>query len=226
MKYVLVAALSLFITACGSSPAESEVEVTDDEEFDPMTVASRQVTTHDLRHYELVGPVKSCRRTTYFDVVRGEDGELTVDTLGTNFVESTAYFDEIGGYVTKKSERLRRDEQGRIVRWEDRHPNYSSIHPGFLKDTLAYEYIDSNHIRASGLGSVTVVVTDDLGNIVGQQSVSTSPRYNTSASNIYRRYDRHGNWTERLTVWSTQVGDDSVPSMHYSIDRRKLSYYK
>lgn len=211
------------LAGCSGGAANPE-SVAADDDFDPVTLASTQLSTPDLKHYELVGPVKSSRRITYYDLTE-VDGELQPDTASTNRMETVAYFDANGGYVTKKDERLRRDVQGRITRWEDRHPNYRTIHPGFLRDTLAYEFPQPGVMRVHGKGLLTVVVTDRFGNIIGQQSHSTDPRYYTSASNIYRRYDSHGNWTERLTVWTTSTRGDSIPTIRYSIDRRKLVYY-
>ncbi|MCM1337919.1 MAG: hypothetical protein NC187_09585 [Candidatus Amulumruptor caecigallinarius] len=223
MTRLLLPLLSLLVGAC--SGGASDTDVTDeDTDFDPVTLASSQVSTADLKHYELVGPVKSSRRVTYYDLME-TDGKLEPDTTSSNVLETVAYFDANGGYVTKKDERLRRDEQGRITRWEDRHPNYRTIHPGFLRDTLAYEFPHTNVMRVHGKGLLTVVVTDRFGNIIGQQSHSSDPKYDTSATNIYRRYDSHGNWTERLTVWTTSTRGDSIPTIRYSVDRRKIVYY-
>lgn len=221
MKYPIYLIAAIVLAACSHSEDLPE----EPEEFDPVTVASTQITTPDLKHYELVGPVKSSRRTTYYDIIN-EDNVLVVDTAGTNFIESVAYFDELGGYVSKKDERIRRDASGRITRWEDRHPNYSTIHPGFLKDTLAYEFITDDVVKVSGKRMETVVVTDKFGNIIGQQTHSLNPKYDTAATNIYRKYDKFGNWVERLTVWTTQTSGDSLPSVRYSIDHRKIVYYE
>lgn len=224
MKLTHLLPLAILTLGACSTQSQEEGVSADDTDFDPVTLASSQVSTPDLRHYELVGPVKSSRRVTYYDLL-DVDGKLEPDTASANMTEAVAYFDANGGYVTKKDERLRRDEQGRITRWEDRHPNYRTIHPGFLRDTLAYEFPQPHVMRVHGKGLLSVVVTDRFGNIIGQQSHSADPKYDTSATNIYRRYDSHGNWTERLTVWTTSTRGDSIPSIRYSIDRRKIVYY-
>lgn len=220
---VLIPAVLALTLLCSCSGHQGE-EAPESVEFDALEAAMAQTATPDLRHYELVGPVKSSTRTTYY-ALQEVDGQLQPDTASTNKVMAVAYFDEAGGYVSKKDERIRRDNQGRITRWEDRHPNYSSIHPGFLKDTLAYTFESDNVMRVTGKKMETVVVTNPLGFILGQHTHSTSPRYDTTASNIYRKYDSHGNWTERLTVWTTRTEGDSIPSVRYSIDRRRIIYY-
>ena len=98
LRNVLMLTASCLLTwSCSSSPNDSESEEADIEEFDYAGVISSQVSTPDLRHYELAGPVKSCRRTTFYDVIRDNDNKLAIDTAGRNIVESTAYFSIEGG---------------------------------------------------------------------------------------------------------------------------------
>lgn len=221
-QYFIIIATTLCIVACGSDNKNDENIISD--EFNPVAIAEDELTTNDLHHYELVGPVKASRKVTYYDVF-DNDGVFEPDTSSTNRIETVAYFDEDGGYVAKQDERIKRDEQGRITRWEDRHPNYPSIHPGFLRDSLSYKFISPNVTRVHGKNMLNVIVTDDMGNILSQQIHSVSPKYDSSASNVYRKYDDHGNWTERLTVWTTATKGDSIPSIRYSIDKRKIVYY-
>ncbi len=176
----------------------------------------------DLRSYELKGNVKSSKTTSFFGVkVNGE--EVTVDS--TKMTSSTAYFDKLGGYVAKENERIKRDKEGRIIRWEDRRPNLKGAHPGFLKDTLTYEYVTPNQLVSRGRGAMSVIVFDDDCKIVGQFIHPTFADAEMSAFNVYKEFDPHGNWTERLTVWTSRGAGASLPKVHYSLDRREIVYY-
>lgn len=186
---------------------------------DSITSASQ-----DLKLYELKGPVKECTKTSYFDVTMQGD-RFVVDSAGTNVVKSTAHFDSNGNYVAKSHERVTRDKQGRLTRWEDRRPNVDNIHGGVLKDTLQYSYINGNHVLSDGMGVYALVVFDDDNKVVGQYTVPSSTRKATSAFNVYKAFDDRGNWTERVTIWSTEGMNDPHPSVHYSIDRRDIVYY-
>lgn len=222
---LMLMASCLLAYSCSSTADNSDADESEVEEFDYAGVISSQVTTPDLRHYELAGPVKSCRRTTFYDVVRDNDNKLAIDTAGRNIVESTAYFSTEGSYIAKEHERIRRDENGRIEHWEDRAPNYPAIHPGYLKDSYDFEHIDENHHKVSSPTMVSYVITDDYGRIIGEQIHSNDPKFDTSAHNVYRKYDKRGNWTERLTIWTTHTAGDSLPTTRYSIDRRRIIYY-
>lgn len=222
---IMLMAASILICSCSSDGDEQSEAEDDVETFDYAGVIATQTSTPDLRHYELAGPVKSCRRTTFYDVVRDNDNKLAIDTAGRNIVESTAYFSPEGSYIPKEHERIRRDENGRINHWEDRSPNYPAIHPGFLKDSYDFEHIDNNHHKVASSTMVSYVITDDYGKIIGEQIHSNDPKFDTSAHNVYRKYDKHGNWTERLTIWTTHVGGDSLPTARYSIDHRRIIYY-
>lgn len=215
----------MLVYSCSSSADDSDSDEAEIEEFDYAGIIASQTSTPDLHHYELAGPVKSCRRTTFYDVIRDNDNKLVIDTAGRNIVESTAYFSETGSYIAKEHERIRRDENGRIEHWEDRAPNYPAIHPGYLKDSYDFEHIDANHRKVSSATMVSYVITDEYGRIIGEQIHSNDPKFDTAAHNVYRKYDKRGNWTERLTIWTTHTAGDSLPSTRYSIDRRRIIYY-
>ena len=183
---LMLMASCLLAYSCSSTTDNSDADESEVEEFDYAGVISSQVTTPDMRHYELAGPVKSCRRTTFYDVARDNDNKLAIDTAGRNIEESTAYFSTEGSYIAKEHERIRRDENGRIEHWEDRAPNYPAIHPGYLKDSYDFEHIDENHHKVSSPTMVSYVITDDYGRIIGEQIHSNDPKFDTSAHNVYR----------------------------------------
>lgn len=216
MKYLpLAAALALGVAACSGGDGAYVGGGSDSGEYD-------EPVSDDLRYYELKGNVKSSKLTTFFGV-KADDGSMAVDS--SKMTSSTAYFDKLGGYVAKENERIRRDGQGRIVRWEDRRPNLKSAHPGFLKDTLTYEYVTPNQLVSRGRGAMSVIVFDDDCKIVGQFVHPEFADAEMSAFNVYKEFDRHGNWTERLTVWTTRGSGDKLPDVHYSLDRREIIYY-
>ena len=45
-----------------------------------------------------------------------------------------------------------------------------------------------------------------------------------TANNIYRKFDKNGNWTERLTVWTTRSAGGR-PHVSYSLEQREIEYY-
>lgn len=216
MKYLPLAAVLVSMAAgCSGSGDGEYADGSGSGEYDGPV-------SDDLRYYELKGNVKSSKITTFFGV-RPDDASMAVDS--SRMTSSTAYFDKLGGYVAKENERIRRDGQGRIVRWEDRRPNLKSAHPGFLKDTLTYEYVTPNQLVSRGRGAMSVIVFDDDCKIVGQFIHPEFADAEMSAFNVYKEFDRHGNWTERLTVWTTRGSGDRLPDVHYSLDRREITYY-
>ena len=127
-------------------------------------------------------------------------------------------------YVTRRDERVRRDEEGRIIRWEDRRPNLRRLHGGFLKDTLSYRHVSPNIVQTSGMGDYAITVYDDNHRIVGQYTDPLADGDKTAVFNVYRAEDSHGNWTERLSIWTTQTPGQR-PHISYSLDRREIVYY-
>ena len=105
--------------------------------------------TSDLSLFELSHRVRNVTTTTYYNVTPGPDS-VAVDTMPENRISTVIYFDSLGRYVTRRDERVRRDEEGRIIRWEDRRPNLRRLHGGFLKDTLSYRHVSPNVVQTSG----------------------------------------------------------------------------
>ena len=180
-------------------------------------------TTSDLALFELRDRVKRVTTTTYYNVTPGPDS-VAIDTLPANRLTTVVYFDSLGRYVPRRDERLRRDEQGRIIRWEDRRPNLRRLHGGYLKDTLTYRHTSPNVVQTSGMGDYAVTVYDDNHRIVGQYTDPLVDGEHTAVFNIYRDGDQRGNWTERLSVWTTQT-PGARPHISYSLDRREIIYY-
>lgn len=179
--------------------------------------------TTDLSLFELRHRVKRVVKTTYWQATPGPDS-VEVDTAAVNVTVTTAYFDTLGRYVARRDERLRRDEQERITRWEDRRPNLRRQHGGFLKDTLGYTHVSSNVVMSEGMGDFAVTVYDDERRIVGQYTDPVVDGEHTAVFNLYRATDSLGNWTERLSVWTTQQ-PGARPHISYTLDRRKIVYY-
>lgn len=179
--------------------------------------------TSDLSLFELRHRVKRVTTTTYYNVTPGPDS-VAMDTIATPPIETTAYFDSLGHYVARRDERVKRDEWGRIIRWEDRRPNLRRLHGGFLKDTLTYRHDSPNVVRTSGMGDYAVTVYDDNRRIVGQYTDPLADGEHTAVFNLYRNEDERGNWTERMSVWTTQAPGQR-PHVSYSLDRRKIVYY-
>lgn len=216
LSLLTAAAMSMFSCGGNSEEVTDAAEVAEGEE----AVAS----VNDRAIYELNGDVKKVVKTTYYDVDLINE-EYKIDSLGQNVIESTIYFDEDGKLKPRKDEVVRRDAKGRIVYWEDHRPNAKGQAVGYLKDTLSYKYVNGNHMVSDGMGNYSVIVYDDDNKVVGQYMV---PRQNYSQNcsfNVYKKFDKNGNWTERVTIWSTQGKDASKPSVKYSIDRRDISYY-
>lgn len=212
LKFLLGGAMILLVAACGD---RGETETAD-----PMTV---KAASSDMTFFELVGDVKEATKVVYYDVKLIGD-TISMDTTASKRALTTVYFDDRGHYIVKEYEKIRRDDQGRIVRWENRRPN-AGIHGGFLKDTLAYDYDSPNVLTVKGMGETTTVVRDENGNIVGQQSIPFDRGSTSMANNVVLATDDRGNWTERLTVW-TVMAPGRAPHVSYTLDRRTIKYYK
>lgn len=179
--------------------------------------------TSDLSLFELRDRVKRVTTNTYYNVTLDADSVI-IDSVPANVVTTEVYFDSLGHYVPRRDERLRRDEWGRIVRWEDRRPNLRRVHGGFLKDTLSYRHVSSNVVQSTGMGDYSITVYDDRRRVVGQYTDPLADGEHTAVFNLYRDEDERGNWTERLSVWTTQ-STGSRPHISYSFDRREIVYY-
>ncbi len=179
--------------------------------------------TSDLSLFELRHRVKRVTTTTFYNVTPGPDS-VAIDTTAVKPLVTTVYFDQLGHYVPRRDERVKRDEWGRIIRWEDRRPNLRRLHGGFLKDTLTYRHDSPNVVRTSGMGDYAVTVYDDHRRVVGQYTDPLADGEHTAVFNLYRKEDRRGNWTERLSVWTTQT-PGARPHVSYSLDRREITYY-
>lgn len=179
--------------------------------------------TSDLSLFELRDRVKRVTTNTYYNVSLDADSVI-IDSVPANVVTTEVYFDSLGHYVPRRDERLRRDEWGRIVRWEDRRPNLRRVHGGFLKDTLSYRHVSSNVVQSTGMGDYSITVYDDRRRVVGQYTDPLADGEHTAVFNLYRNEDERGNWTERLSVWTTQ-STGSRPHISYSLDRREIVYY-
>lgn len=180
--------------------------------------------TTDLSLFELRHRVKSVHSSVFYNVVPGVDS-VAVDTAAQNVVRSVVYFDSLGNYVPRRDERIKRDEYGRIVRWEDRRPNLRRVHGGFLKDTLTYRHISPNVVQSAGMGDYAITVYDDNRRVVGQYTDPIAAGEQSAVFNLYRSEDEKGNWTERLSVWTTQA-PGSRPHVSYTLTRRDIKYYK
>ncbi len=209
-------AAGVILAGCGSSDKEANSEYLADTD----TVAAFGT---DLALYELIGSPRDVSKTTYYDVVADNGNYRIADSTKSRM--SAIRFSEAGKYLPKKDERVRRDDQGRINYWENFHPVAAKVPIGFSKDTLAFRYIDDNHLISDGMGQYAVVVYDNDHKIIGQTTVSRLNHITTSAHNVYNKFDKNGNWTERLTIWSTQGVNDALPTVHYTIDKRTISYY-
>lgn len=222
MKHFLPLLVSVFLVqlfpACSGGEAGGGLSPFSLEDSDDSPFESA-----DLGLLELVHRVKRVEKTTYYNVVPGPDSVL-IDTMAANRLQTVVYFDSLGNYVQRRDERIERDELGRIVRWEDRRPNHYRLHGGFLKDTLGYHHVSPNVVESDGMGDFAVTVYDDRHRIVGQYTDPRIDGEHTAVFNIYRQDDERGNWTERLSVWTTQTPGNR-PHISYTLDRREITYY-
>ncbi len=218
LPFLLVALVLPLLPACagggtGGSVSPYTLEDSGDSPFESA----------DLSLLELIHRVKRVEKTTFYNVIHRADS-LVIDTAVANRLQTTIYFDSLGNYVQRRDERIERDDLGRIVRWEDRRPNHYRLHGGFLKDTLGYHHVSANVVESDGMGDFAVTVYDDRHRIVGQYTDPLIDGEHTAVFNIYREDDDRGNWTERLSVWTTQSAGGR-PHISYTLDRRKIIYY-
>lgn len=225
----MMSLLRLFCLLCFVMPVMSGCDVI--ESASPEVFGDGEDTdgdelfeTTDLSLFELRHRVKSVHSSVFYNVVPGVDS-VAVDTVAQNVVRTVVYFDSLGNYVPRRDERIKRDEYGRIVRWEDRRPNLRRVHGGFLKDTLTYRHISPNVVQSAGMGDYAITVYDDNRRVVGQYTDPIAAGEQSAVFNLYRSEDEKGNWTERLSVWTTQA-PGSRPHVSYTLTRRDIKYYK
>lgn len=184
---------------------------------------------YDLYLYELAGPVKEVTHTTCYSVAPdGRGGYQVTDSSKSAIQSSTIHFTQDGHLRLKDDESVRRDTLGRLVKWRNNRPNAKGVPVSFAADTLRYTWIDDNHLLSSGMGAYAVIVYDrstGAPRVVGQYAVPNLGPTRTSAFNIYTQVDRRGNWTERVTIWSTEGNNGREPSLNYTIERRAIRYY-
>lgn len=214
MHKLLIIIAALAATACSPTVASPDEEAAGEQ---PV------FETTDLSLFELRHRVKSATKTTYYRATPDGDS-VNIDTAASHVAVSVAYFDTLGNYVTRQDERLRRDQWGRIIRWEDRRPNHGRLSGGFLKDTLSYRHLSANVVETSGMGDFAVTVYDNDRRIVGQYTDPLVDGDHTAVFNLYREADSLGNWTERLSVWTTQ-STGRRPHISYTLERRKIVYW-
>lgn len=217
----LAAATIFFLPACSGN------NVADEWNSETSADLSRELEPEgysDLRMFELQGPVKECVKQTFYSVKMQAD-TFAVDTMPETIHRSELYFDKLGNYVPSSNERIDRDDKGRITYWRDSRPNAKGVDPGMLRDTLRYTHINNNVLQSKGMGEFAITVYDNEGRIVGQYSDPDVKGTQTAAFNVYRSFDSMGNWTERLTVWTTQSAGGR-PHVSYTVDRRTVTYYQ
>lgn len=216
MKLIPSILITLSIATAGCS-----APVVADEEGEAVNA---RFESADLSLFELHGRVKSATKTTYYKMTPSGDS-LAIDTIAANRLVTTIYFDTLGNYVPRRYERLKRDNEGRIVRWEDRKPNLGKLHGGFLKDTLGYEHVSPNVVKSDGMSDFAITVYDDNHNIVGQYTDPIVEGEHTACFNVYREFDPKGNWIKRFSVWTTQQ-PGGKPHISYTAEEREIKYYR
>lgn len=213
---IALPSLLALCAGCGGNPSTIQCDSLPDNVFE----------TPDLSLNELTGHVKKVTTTTYYKATPDADfTNVEVDTMPSNVMVTTVYFDSLGTYVARRDERIKRDAKGRITRWEDRRPNLNRQHGGFLKDTLAYEHVSPNLMRTEGMAEYAAIVYDDRHRVVGQYSAPAIDGSTSAVFNLYRTEDPQGNWTERLSIWNTaQPG--GKPHTSYTLERREITYHR
>lgn len=213
---IALPSLLALCAGCGGNPSTIHCDSLPDNVFE----------TPDLSLNELTGHVKKVTTTTYYKATPDADfTNVEVDTMPSNVMVTTVYFDSLGTYVARRDERIKRDAEGRITRWEDRRPNLNRQHGGFLKDTLAYEHVSPNLMRTEGMAEYAAIVYDDRHRVVGQYSAPAIDGSTSAVFNLYRTEDPQGNWTERLSIWNTaQPG--GKPHTSYTLERREITYHR
>lgn len=225
MRFLSIVAFSgcLALSFQGCDSEKNNTEVNEAETTNNMESEILSADAPDLRLFELQGDVKECVRTVFYNVKVVDDNPV-VDTAKVNCRTTQLYFDELGNYVTTTSELVKRDDKGRITYWRDRRPNSKGVDPGFLRDTLNYKYVNHNLVESSGMGEFAVTVYDNKSRVVGQYSEPAVDGTVMSAFNVYLKEDADGNWTERLTVWTTKA-PSGRPHVNYTLERREIKYY-
>lgn len=231
MKPSLSAAF-ISVTLCLASTSCHNGGTSDDDDTDAVWDSSHHTESHqsqlpeysDLRMFELSGPVKECTKETFYSIRLLENDKVEVDSAPNKRHTAKLYFDKLGNYVPSADERVDRDDKGRIVYWRDRRPNAKGVDPGMLRDTLRYTHLNNNVLQSRGMGEFAVTVYDSENRIVGQYSDPDIEGTTMAAFNVYRSFDHRGNWTERMTVWTTQ-SRRGRPHVSYTLDSRVITYY-
>lgn len=222
LRFVIAAGIAACLTAsCGGGSTSSTGKKNDE----ALTKSVEKSTAYsDLKMFELTGPVKECVSETFYKCEYNGD-KVEPDTSAINRRNTQISFDRNGKYMAAKDEEVKRDEKGRMTYWRDARPNDAKVHPGVLRDTLEYKHLNNNVLQTTGMGEYAVTVYDNQNRVVGMYSQNaTVENALISAFNVYRKEDRQGNWTERLTIWTSR-GANGKPHITYSLTRRTITYY-
>ena len=233
VRIISIMALSAIIVCCANTSTKETASETE-----------KSDTPIDVKSFGLVGNVKKVTVTVCDLVPEGEINPWEDSTQSLEFDENGRVlkdrfdnlyeYDEKGNFIKGVSEKtkMQRDEKGRIVLYENWKDDEDD--EGF---TINIKYDENDRMTKVEIGAWESMVDQtytfsddhiypDSGN---WEAEDEGDHYSTVMTYTYKKFDSHGNWTEREihTVSKHTVEDEPEVDIEdtKSIERREIVYY-
>ena len=239
-----MALATIFVCCANTSMKKTDETATKDDATSVEMKDASDTPPTDVRSFGLVGNVKEVK-VTVTDITSGTPDEPWEDAVQRmefdkngrvvkDRFDNLYKYDDKGNFIYGVSEKskMRRDEKGRIVfyeNWKDEEDD-----EGF---TIKIEYDENDRmakVEIAGWESTveqTFTYTDDhiYPDRVNWEAEDEGDHYSTVMTYTYKKFDSHGNWTEReihTVSKHTNVDEPEVDTEDTkSIERREIVYY-
>ena len=226
VKIIPILALSVLFVCCANSstpPPDTPIDV---KSFGLVgNVKKVTVTVSELVDGKEVDPWEDATQSLEFD----ENGRILKDRFD-NIYE----YDEKGNFIKGVSEysKMQRDAKGRIITYENWKDDEDD--EGF---TINIGYDEMDRIVKVEIGAWEATVdqvytfSDDhiYPDHANWESDDEGDFYSTDMTYTYKKFDSHGNWTEReihtLSKHTVEGEDINDSREEKSIERREIIYY-
>ena len=246
INIISILSLMAIFVCCANAPQQKTTEVAQDNPAPVVDAKSIENTPTDVKCFGLLGNVKevllSIREYTEGsenDFWESKDSlELAFDENGRivrDSYENIYKYDDKGNFIQGLSDKskMRRDDKARVVFYENRMDEEDD--QGF---SMTFEY-DGNDRMTKVVYTGWEFTVDHLftytdSNVypdrINMEAEDEGDHYSTVITYTYKKFDDHGNWTEREahsvakhTIDDEPEGDDTILKR---IEQRKISYYQ
>lgn len=244
LRIISVMALSAIVICCANTSTQKTESETEKDSATSVAAKETSDTPIDVKSLGLVGNVKKVTVTVSDLTSEGEINPWEDHTQSLEFDENGRVlkdrfdnlyeYDDKGNFIKGVSEKskMRRDEKGRVIfyeNWKDEEDD-----GGF---TININYDENDRMTKVTIvgweASVDQIYTysddhiyPDSGN---WEAEDEGDHYSTVMTYTYKKFDSHGNWTEReihTVSKHTNVDEPEVDTEDTkSIERREIVYY-